>query len=216
MKAPRFSRWLILPVLATALLTACDFFDVLRSRFAVLSLNFGFASLNVSDLVYPGTLLQMAQDAASGDASKLAGYGVNIRCGIRVENPNSQRAVLDAMTARLRVSDTTAGAPSIAAAINAFSVDGGADTVLNVVFPLRLNSPVFSRSVWTAIVEGADMPYRVSAETFVNLVIPNGLGGQDTLATRPLEFSVAKGNVNAYEKRQTILDAFLALIHLAL
>ncbi len=215
MPCSHFTRRLTLPLLALSL-TSCEFFDVLKTRLAVLNLDFGFEALNVSQLVYPGSLFQMAQDAAGGDPARLAKYGVDIRCDIKVENPNPQRAILDEMVARLRVNDTSAAAQSIPAVIKGFGVDGGGDTVLSVVFPLRLNSPVFSREVWTRIVQGDDMPYRLSAETFLTLTAPSGWGGTDTLASRPLEFSLAKGEVNAYENRQTILDAFLALLSLAL
>ena len=210
-------KWAVLLSLGLTL-SACDLFDVLKERLAVLGVSFDFRGLDVSRLAYPtGT------DFVSGylnflalDSTALKKFGVDIRCDVKASNPNSHRAVFDGAVAHLRVQDTSAASPDLAATISRFSVEGGKDTTLSVTFPLRLNNPIFSKATWGKILNGEDIPYRIDADMFFNLVGPGAYGELDTLGSKSLRLNVVKSSVNAKETSQTILTWFLGLLDLNL
>jgi hypothetical protein len=209
-------RRLALPLTLGLCLTACDLFDVIRQRLAVLGVDFSFARLDVAGLVYPQAFSQIFLDLAGGNRNSLKNYGVDIHCEIAASNPNAQTAHFDGAVGHLRVLDTAAGAPSAQAAIPRFSVAGGSSSMITLVFPLRLSNPIFTRSAWSRIINGEEIPYRIDADMVFNVAIPDGMGGSDTLVTKNIQLNVVTSKVNAKTASQSLLENFLRLIEIAL
>jgi hypothetical protein len=206
----------LLPTLAAfsvaLLLGACAAADWARERLGALVMNFDLVSVDVGSLAYPSNTMEIARDLASFNASARAKYGVNVRCRIRARNPGSFAAAFDGATARLRVKNTGNGDPATTAALPAFRVEPGGEAFLDVTFPLRLDNPVFARSVWNAIVRGEDMPYRIDA----NLAYRLPQAPQGVPAEGRVSLDVAKGSVNAHATGATALEILLRAIEAAL
>ena len=208
-------RWAPAVALAMGLaLSGCALFDALLERINILGMDFSFRKLDVRGLVFPGNWTEISLDLVAGNRSALAKYGVDVRCAIAAANPNAHPAVFDGAVGHLRVSDTSAGASHASANLPAFSVRANADTVINVVFPLRLDNPVFSKTVWGKIVRGEDIPYKLDADMIFALVGQNGYGGLDTLGTKPVQLNLVTGTVDVKETGLAVLDRFLALLEL--
>ncbi|MDB5050425.1 MAG: hypothetical protein JWO30_3496 [Fibrobacteres bacterium] len=199
-------------VLAALLLTGCSAFDALKQRLGILGVRFSVDRLDVSHLVYPSNLLSASLDLFSRDKSFLGQFGVDVRVDIKAANSHAQRAVFDGANGHLRVLNTSASDPSAIGAIPAFSVGPGADTVVPVTFPLRLDNPVFSKAAWKAIVEGKDIPYKIDAEMKLSLMGANAYGLPQALESRAVTLNVAKGSVNARAAGSNALERFLKLL----
>jgi hypothetical protein len=139
-----------------------------------------------------------------------------VRVGIRASNSNAQRAVFDGATGHLRVGNTAASDPSATGIIPAFSVGPGADTIVPVTFPLRLDNPVFSKAAWKAIVAGQDIPYKIDADMKLTLLGADAYGLPKAIESRALTLNVATGSVNAKAAGSNAVERFLALLDLAL
>ena len=202
-----------LTVLAlTALLGACAAVQWAQERLGALAMNFDLVSVDVGTLAYPSNTMEIARDLASFNSAARAKYGVNVRCRIRASNPGTFTVAFDGATANLRVKETTNGAPAATGVLPAFRVGPGRDTTVEVTFPLRLNNPVFARSVWNSIVRGENIPYRIDARLAYRL--PQAPEGVPTDGGVTLD--VAKGSVNARETGTTALEILLRAIEAAL
>jgi hypothetical protein len=202
----------LLPLLAaaslTVLLAACAAVDWARERLGALVMDFDLVSVDVGSLAYPSNTMEIARDLAAFNEAAKSKYGVNVRCRIRASNPGSFAVVFDGATARLRVRDTAAGAPATWGVLPAFRVGPGRDTVIEVTFPLRLDNPVFGRSVWNSIVRGENVPYRIEANLAYRLPqVPQGAPDDGNV-----RLNVAKGSVNARETGATALQILLRAI----
>jgi hypothetical protein len=206
----------LLPTLAAGsialLLGGCAAADWARERLGALVMNFDLVSVDVGSLAYPSNTMEIARDLASFNTAARSKYGVNVRCRIRARNPGSFAAAFDGATARLRVKNTGNGDPATTATLPAFRVEPGGETFLDVTFPLRLDNPVFARSVWNAIVRGEDMPYRIDANLAYRLPqVPQGVPTEGSVS-----LDVAKGSVNARQTGATALETLLRAIEAAL
>jgi hypothetical protein len=194
------------------LLGGCAAVDWARERLGALGMDFDLVAVDVGSLAYPSNTMEIAKDLASFNAAAKSKYGVNVRCRIRASNPGSFAVAFDGATARLRVRDTTGGAPATSGVLPAFRVGAGRDTVIDVVFPLRLNNPVFARSVWNSIVRGESMPYRIDGR--LNYRLPQAPEGIPTEGGVSLD--VARGSVSARETGTTALEILLRAIQAAI
>lgn len=194
---------------------ACDLFDMVRQRLLILGVDFSFRKLDVKGLVYPDNWLEIGADLISRDPSVMGKYGVNVRCDIKASNPNAEQARFDGALGHLRVKDTALTARDVTSAIPSFAVGAGRDTVVTLVFPLRLDDPVFSESVWRSIVRGEDIPYRIDADMTFHLVVPGGYGVMDTLGSRTLPMTVVTSTVNVREASGPVIERFLQVLDFA-
>lgn len=174
--------------------------DAARQRLALFGVGFAVERLDVSRLVFPSSVFGVAD---------LGRYGVDVRVAIEAENVKPTRAVFDGAAARLRVRKTAPSDPSVTGTIPAFTVEGGSKTSFEVVFPLRLNSPIFGREVWKDIVRGKDIPYQVDAD--LSLRFPDGVPTE----TRSVPLKVVAGKVNARESSGPVVEGLLKAIDLA-
>lgn len=194
-------------------LGACDFLDTLRDHLNILAVDFGFQRVDVSGLVYPSTV-EIARELLYQDLSAKANYGVDIRCRLVAHNPNNHAASFDGARVFLRVQDTSAFAPAVSALLPAFRVEAQADQNLDIVFPLRLDNPVFSQSAWAQVIQGGDMPYRIDANLFFKLLDESTPGLVQALGNDSVHVSVAKGSVDARETSASVLDYLLQYLEL--
>jgi len=207
-------RSILLLSLSLALgLAACDFLDTLRDHLQILAVDFGFQRVDVSSLVYPSTA-ETAQDLLFQNPSGKAKYGVDIRCRLVAHNPNNHAAAFDGARVFLRMEDTSAYAPAISAALSAFRVEAQSDQNLDVVFPLRLDSPVFSQSTWAKVIQGGDMPYRIDARLFFRLLDESTPGLVQALGNDSVHVNVVKGSVDARETSVSVLEYLLQYLAL--
>jgi hypothetical protein len=190
-------------------LGGCALVDSLKQRLGILGLGFDLERVDVSHLVYPSDMLSAAWSAISPNRSLLGRIGVDIRLDVRAKNTRPMRAVFDGGTGLLRVKETSSSAPAASGVIPAFSVAPNADTVVPIVFPLRLDNPVFAKAAWKAIVRGEDIPYKLDAEMRFRL-LGGALGIPDS--SRAVTLNVAKGSVNAKAAGGSAVDRFLALL----
>jgi len=194
-------------------LNGCDFLDTLWERIQVLTVNFSFDRLDVSGLVYP-SLLETTQDLFSLDVSNRGKYGVNVRCRIKADNPNSHAAAFDGAQAFLRAGDTSSAAQSISASLPAFRIEAGKGADLDIVFPLRLDNPLFTYDTWTKLVRGDSLPYRLSADLFFRLLDEGAPEAVRELGNKTVPLNLARGSVDAKETGTAVLDLVLAYLRL--
>ncbi len=210
-------RRVLFPLIVVAALgfSACAFVQSLSERLNILSVNFGFERLDVSGLAYPRNTLEVARDLLSFNAAARGKYGVDVRCRIRARNPNAHPAAFDGAAARLRVQDTAGSAPAAQAFISAFRVAGGGSADLDVVFPVRLDNPIFSKSAWTQVLRGGNIPYRVDADLSFHLLNDSLPEALRSIGNGSVRLSVAKGSVDARETAATAVDLLIKALGLA-
>ena len=201
-----------LVAMATALcLCSCDFLDTLWERIQVLTIDFQFERLDVSGLVYP-SLLQTAQDVWSLNPSNRRSYGVDVRCRLRARNPNKHAASFDGAAIFLRAGDTSQSAQAVQTSLPAFRIPAGGEGALDLVFPIRLDNPIFAYGSWTRLVRGDSLPYRLSADLFFRLFDENAPEAAQELGNSSLSLNVARGSVDAAETGTAVLDLVLAYL----
>jgi hypothetical protein len=201
-----------LALAAALVLAGCALFDSALQRLGVLGMKFAMTSVDVSGLVYPSNLLSSAVQIITRSPGALSGYGVDIRCQVKASNPNPHGALFDGGTGHLRVQNTGPSDPDVAGTIPAFSVGPRRDTTITVTFPLRLNSPVFSKTVWKKIVTGEDIPYKVDADLDFKFLSGTGNRIIDSLGTRKAHIDVVKSSVNTKHAGSSVVQRFLSLI----
>lgn len=211
MKPRRKGFWIA--ALTALSLNGCDFLDTLWERIQVLSVNFSFDRLDVSGLVYP-SLLETSQDIFSLDVSNRSKYGVNVRCRIKADNPNKHAAAFDGAQAFLRAGDTSTAAKSISATLPAFRIEAGKGADLDIVFPVRLDDPLFTYDTWTRLVRGDSLPYRLSADLFFRLLDDGAPESIRELGNKTVPLNLARGSVDAAETGTAVLDLILAYLRL--
>lgn len=189
-------------------LAGCAYLEQARARLGALSLDFDLQTVDVSRLSYPANTVEVARDLMAFDATARRKYGVDVRCRIRAKNSAAYAVTFDGAQALLRVRETGDNAPAVSAALPAFSVGAGEETTFDVVFPLRLDQPVFSRATWTSILKGESIPYRIGAN--LNYRLPqNPLGGPQDGVFR---MDVVKGSVDARQTGATALEILLRAV----
>jgi hypothetical protein len=135
---------------------------------------------------------------------------------VKAANPNPHGALFDGGTGHLRVLNTAASDPDVNGTIPGFSIGANRDTSITVVFPLRLNSPVFSKVVWKKIVSGADIPYKIDADLNFKFLSNTGIGTLDSLGTRTAHIDVTKSSVNVKQASSSLVQKFLSLLDVVL
>jgi hypothetical protein len=195
-------------------LCGCDLLSTLTERLNILAVDFTFDTLDVSGLVYTQDPIAAAQDFLNFDATARHKYGVNIRCRLHAHNPNAHAAVFDGAAAFLRVEDTTATASAMATQVPGFRVEAQSDAIVDILFPLRLDNPVFSQDAWTKVIQGGDMPYRVNADLFFNLLDASQGNVPNSLGNLTVHLDVAKGSVDARQTSLTVIDLVLQALGL--
>lgn len=178
--------------------------DAARQRLALFGIAFAVDRLDVSRLVFPSSVFGVAD---------LGRYGVDVRVAIRAENSKPARAVFDGAAARLRVRKTGPSDPSVTGTIPAFTVEGNSRTTFDVVFPLRLDSPIFGREVWKDIVRGKDTRYQVDAELPIRF--PEGVPAGLPAEVKTVSMKVVASKVNVREKSGPVVEGLLKAIDLA-
>jgi hypothetical protein len=192
-----------------AVLSGCAVLESLTQRAGVFGLRFSLDQVDVSHLVYPDDFLSATLSLISPGRSLLRRIGVDIHCDVKASNPRPSRVVFDGGTGHLRVKETSASDPAASGSIPAFSVGPNSDTLVRIIFPLRLDNPVFAKAAWKAIVRGQNVPYKVDAEMRFHL-LGGALGLPDS--TRAVTLNVAKGSVNAKAAGGSAVDRFLKLL----
>jgi hypothetical protein len=195
-----------------ALLSACAYLEQARQRLGALALDFNLQTVDVSRFSYPTNTVEVARDLLAFDATARRKYGVDVRCRIRAKNTAAYAVTFDGARALLRVRETGDGAPAVSAALPAFSVGAGEETTFDVVFPLRLDQPVFSRATWTAILRGESIPYRIAADLAYRLP-ENPLG---VPRDGSFKMDVVKGSVDVRQTGSTALEILLRAVEKAL
>lgn len=195
--------WLLLAS-ATGMAGCAALMDAARQRLALLGIAFAVDRLDVSRLVFPSSVFGVAD---------LGRYGVDVRVSIRAENSKPARAVFDGAAARLRVRKTGPSDPSVTGTLPAFTVEGNSKTTFDVVFPLRLDSPIFGREVWKDIVQGKDTPYQVDAN--LSLRFPEGMPAGVPAEVKTMPMKVVASKVNVRENSGPVVEGLLKAIALA-
>jgi hypothetical protein len=191
-----------------ALLAGCAYLEQARQRLGALALDFDLQTVDVSRLSYPSNSVEVARDLLSFDATARRKYGVDVRCRIRAKNSAAYAVTFDGARALLRVRETGDGAPAVSAALPAFTVGAGEETTFDVVFPLRLDQPVFARATWMAILRGESIPYRIGADLAYRLP-ENPMGVPRDGSFR---MDVVKGSVDARQTGATALEILMRAV----
>lgn len=172
--------------------------DAAGRRLALFGVAFDLHRVDVSGLVYPSNFL---------DVADLGSYGLDVRLGIRAENRKPAQAVFDGAAAKLRVQDTGPSDPAAAGSIPAFSVPANGSADFQVTFPLRLNSPVFSKAVWKDILRGRDIAYAIDAELPLQF-----MEGTVPAEMRTVRLNLVTSEVNSKAAAGQVLDRILGLV----
>lgn len=197
---------------AAILLAGCAAYDAALQRLGVLGMKFSLASVDVSGIVFPSNPIGSAIQLIARNRAALSGYGVDVRCVVKASNPNPHGTIFDGGAGRLRVLNTAQSDPAVTGTIPAFKVGPQGDTEVTVTFPLRLDSPVFSKEVWKKIVTGADIPYRIDADLDFKFLDKTGYGTIDSLGAHTAHVNVVKSSVNSKDAGSGPLRQLLSLI----
>ncbi|MBD3344503.1 MAG: hypothetical protein GF401_05520 [Chitinivibrionales bacterium] len=184
-----------LSVAVCVLFFSCEITEQIRDKLMVFGVDFRFDNVAVSPVIPAGlqTILDvMPKKAGSSEADQniydqyLSTTGLNVICTLTANNPNENRAVFDGADFHLRINDTTKQDSAVTTRVDTFSVKGNDSTKMAIAFPLMLDNPAFSKSTFQKIIEGRDIPYKLSADLFFNLIVPSMTGESDTLKGEPV------------------------------